>query len=99
MFALGIVDKVGTDDLTHGKFIAGTGTIDASGSVGKIGGIALKMIAAKHAGAVAFLAPESNCADVRGNIPAGLNVIKVSTLHDAITQLDALNAGKPVSHC
>jgi PDZ domain-containing protein len=94
MFALGIVDKIGTDDLTHGRFIAGTGTIAADGTVGKIGGIQLKMLGARRAGATVFLAPEDNCADVRGNIPSGLNVIKVSSLQDAITSLDAVNSGR-----
>lgn len=93
MFALGIMDKLGTDDLTHGKFIAGTGEIDADGNVLAIGGIQLKMLGARRAGASVFLAPSANCADVRGNIPAGLNVIRVSSLHDAITSLDALNSG------
>jgi PDZ domain-containing protein len=99
MFALGIIDKVSDHDLTHGRFIAGTGSIDPSGAVGQIGGISLKMIAARHAGATVFLAPASNCADVRGNIPSGLQVVKVSTLHDAIGSLDALAAGRPVPHC
>ena len=99
MFALGIIDKVSDHDLTHGRFIAGTGSIDPSGAVGQIGGISLKMIAARRAGATVFLAPASNCADVRGNIPSGLQVIKVSTLHDAIGSLDALAANQPVPHC
>jgi PDZ domain-containing protein len=100
MFALGIVDKIGTDDLTRGKFIAGTGTIAADGTVGEIGGIQLKMIAARDAGATVFLAPASNCPDVLGNIPSGLNVVKVSTLQEAITALDTLNSGKTdVPHC
>ncbi|MGX7679247.1 YlbL family protein [Jatrophihabitans sp. DSM 45814] len=93
MFALGIIDKIGHDDLTHGRFIAGTGTIDPDGNVGPIGGIQLKMLGARQDGATVFLAPAGNCADVRGNIPAGLNVIKVSMLSDAIKSLDTLNAG------
>ncbi len=50
MFALGILDKLGPDDLTGGRFIAGTGTIDVTGEVGPIGGIPLKLIAAKDEG-------------------------------------------------
>jgi len=99
MFALGIMDKVGKVDLTHGDFIAGTGEIDGQGNVGPIGGIALKMIAARNAGATVFLAPAGNCADVAGAIPHGLNVIKVSSLHDAVTSLEALHAGDAVQHC
>jgi PDZ domain-containing protein len=99
MFALGIIDKVSDHDLTRGRFVAGTGTIDPSGQVGQIGGIALKMIAARRAGATIFLAPASNCADVKGNIPKGLDVVKVSTLHEAITDLDTLSTGGSVPHC
>jgi PDZ domain-containing protein len=99
MFALGIMDKVGKVDLTHGRFIAGTGTIDQSGAVGPIGGIQLKMIAARKAGATVFLAPAGNCADVRGATPAGLDVVKVQTLHDAVQDLESLAAGKSVPHC
>jgi Lon-like protease len=99
MFALGIIDKVSNHDLTHGRFIAGTGTIDPSGEIGPIGGISLKMIAARRAGATIFLAPATNCADVKGNIPKGLNVVKVDTLHAAITDLDTLASGGSVPHC
>lgn len=99
MFSLGIIDKISDHDLTHGRFITGTGTIDASGAVGQIGGIALKMIAARRAGSTIFLAPAGNCADVRGNIPSGLDVVKVSTLHEAITSLDTLAQGGAVAHC
>ncbi|MCW2496637.1 PDZ domain-containing protein [Jatrophihabitans sp.] len=99
MFSLGIMDKVGKIDLTHGQFIAGTGTIDPSGNVGAIGGIQLKMIAARRAGATVFLAPAGNCSDVSGAIPKGLDVIKVDTLHHAVQDLQNLHAGKAVPHC
>ena len=99
MFALGIVDKIGTDDVTDGRFIAGTGTIDSEGKVGPIGGIQLKMIAAQDAGASVFLAPADNCSDVLGNIPKGLDVVKVSTLADALSSLTALDEGGSVPHC
>ena len=99
MFALGIIDEVGPSDLTRGRFIAGTGTIDPSGAVGPIGGIQLKMVAARDKGATLFLAPASNCGDVRGAIPSGLQVAKVSTLHEAVQVLLDSAAGKPVPHC
>ncbi|MDT4939555.1 MAG: Lon-like protease [Pseudonocardiales bacterium] len=99
MFALGIMDKVGSVDLTKGRFIAGTGTIDPDGKVGPIGGIQLKMIAARHAGATVFLTPSGNCSDVRGATPKGLQIIKVDALHDAVQDLLALEAGKTVPTC
>lgn len=99
MFALGIMDKVGTVDLTKGRFIAGTGTIDGTGAVGPIGGIQLKMIAARKAGATVFLAPAGNCSDVVNAIPKGLEVVKVDTLHDAVADLLAVQQDKAVPHC
>jgi PDZ domain-containing protein len=99
MFALGIIDKLTTDNLTGGKFIAGTGEITAAGQVGAIGGIQQKMVGARDAGATVFLAPAGNCSDVAGAIPAGLKVVKVSTLSGAVTDLEDLKAGEPVPSC
>ena len=99
MFALGIMDKVGTVDLTGGRFIAGTGTIDTKGNVGPIGGIQLKMIAARDKGATVFLAPAGNCDDVRGATPSGLQVVKVSTLHGAVQDLLRLQHNQSVPSC
>jgi PDZ domain-containing protein len=99
MFALGIIDKVGDVDLTKGAYVAGTGEIQPDGKVLPIGGIQLKMISARHAGATTFLAPAANCADVRGAIPKGLDVIRVDALHDAVQDLLGMQSGKPVPHC
>jgi PDZ domain-containing protein len=99
MFALGIMDKVGTTDLTKGAYVAGTGEIQPDGTVLPIGGIQLKMIAARRAGATVFLAPQDNCSDVRGATPKGLDVIKVGSLHDAVQDLLAVQHGKAVAHC
>ncbi len=57
MFALGIIDKMSPGDLTGGRHFAGTGTIDADGDVGPIGGIRQKLYGARDAGATVFLAP------------------------------------------
>jgi PDZ domain-containing protein len=99
MFALGIMDKVGPTDLTKGRFIAGTGTIDTQGKVGPIGGIALKMIAARDKGATVFLAPAGNCGDVTKATPSGLKVVKVSTLHGAVQDLVKIEKGQSVPGC
>jgi Lon-like protease len=99
MFALGIIDKLTTDNLTGGKFIAGTGEITPNGQVEAIGGIQQKMVGARDAGATVFLAPASNCSDTTGAVPAGLRVVKVSTLNQAVNDLEALKAGQPVPSC
>ena len=84
MFALGIYDELTPGALTGGKHIAGTGTIDGDGKVGPIGGIRQKLYGALLAGAKYFLAPAQNCNEVVGNIPAGLQVFKVSTFDQAL---------------
>src|SRR5262245_14545030 len=99
MFALAIIDKLTPGNLTGGKFVAGTGEIDVDGVVGPIGGIQQKMAAARAAGATVFLAPSGNCADTSGAVPAGLRVVKVSTLHGAIAALSAIKAGQTVPSC
>ena len=99
MFALGIIDKLTPDNLAGGKFIAGTGEITASGQVQPIGGIQQKMVGARSAGATIFLTPAGNCSDTVGAVPAGLRLVKVSTLSGAIADLDAIKAGKPVPSC
>ncbi len=99
MFALGIIDKLTPANLTGGKFIAGTGEIEANGTVDPIGGIQQKMVGARAAGATVFLTPAANCADTAGAVPAGLRLIKVSTLSGAISALQALKAGRPVPSC
>ena len=71
MFALGLIDKITPDNLTGGRFIAGTGEIEANGTVEPIGGIQQKMAGARAAGATIFLTPAANCADTAGAVPAG----------------------------
>ena len=97
MFSLGIIDKLTKLNLTAGRFIAGTGEITARGQVQPIGGIQQKMVGARNAGATIFLTPASNCADTKGAVPAGLRLVKVSTLNQAVTYLEALKSGHPDS--
>ena len=99
MFALGILEKLGPEDLTGGRFVAGTGQIDVSGTVGPIGGIPLKLIAAKDKGATVFLVPAANCAEAVRNPPSGLQLVKVESLSGAVDSLEALEAGRPVPAC
>ena len=99
MFALGIVDKLTPRNLTGGRFIAGTGEISANGAVSAIGGIQQKMAGARAAGATIFLTPAANCSDTTGAVPAGLRLVKVATLRQAINDLTAIKAGRSVPGC
>lgn len=99
MFAIAIIDKLTPGALTQGKVIAGTGTIDPDGNVGDIGGIQQKLVGARDAGAVLFLAPEGNCDEVVGHIPNGLTVAAVATLEDAMDEIESFNKGVQVTVC
>jgi Lon-like protease len=99
MLTLGIIDMVGDTDLTEGAVVAGTGTIAADGSVGPIGGIPLKMVAAREIGAEMFLVPADNCAEALQNAQPGLPMARVATLDDALTALADLRAGTAPPGC
>jgi PDZ domain-containing protein len=96
IFALGIYDVLTEGSLAGSTHIAGTGTISADGKVGPIGGIELKLIAAKNSGAELFLAPAGNCSEVIGQIPQGLSVVIVDDLKSALSAIEDFNSGKPV---
>ena len=97
MFALGIIDKLTPGNLTGGKFVAGTGEIEANGTVSPIGGIQQKMAGARAAGATVFLTPAANCADTSGAVPAGLRLAKVCTLRQALNDLAASRRARQCS--
>jgi Lon-like protease len=99
MFALGIIDKLSPQNLAGGRFVAGTGEISTDGTVSPIGGIQQKMAGARAAGATIFLTPSANCPDTAGAVPAGLRLVKVSTLGGAVHDLEVLKAGGNVPSC
>jgi len=94
MFALGILDALSEGSMAAGYHVSGTGTINAAGEVGPIGGVGLKMIAAKNSGADLFLVPQGNCEEAIGQIPDGLTVVTVRDLSEALEAIDALTKGK-----
>src|SRR5207249_5017990 len=54
-FALALIDVLTPGDLSGGHTVAATGTIAGNGAVGPVGGIPLKALAARAAGADVFL--------------------------------------------
>lgn len=99
MLTLGILDLVEDDDLTGGGVIAGTGTIDAEGRVGPIGGITLKMVAARDIDAELFLVPADNCAEAAAAPDPGFPLARVATLEDALDALADFRAGRTPAGC
>lgn len=92
MFTLEIIDNLTAQDLTHGRRIAGTGTINANGDVGPIGGMRQKAYAAIDAGAEILLVPEGNYEEAVAAAGDDLIVVSVATIQDALTYLESLPA-------
>ncbi len=88
MFTLAIYDRVTPGDLTGGRRIAGTGTIDPEGRVGPIGGVAQKVAAAERAGASHFLVPRENAIDAR-RASRRIVIVEVGTAEEAIRWLES----------
>jgi PDZ domain-containing protein len=99
MFSLAVIDKLTTGDLNGSKFIAGTGTIDADGKVGPIGGITHKMLAAQEAGAAVFLVPADNCDEAKSMRDDNMELVKVENLAGAVDALHTLTSGGRPPSC
>jgi PDZ domain-containing protein len=99
VFSMAMVDRLQKEDLFQGHHVAGTGTIGAKGSVGAIGGIDKKLVAAHDAGAELFLAPARNCKKVAKSTPAGLTVVPVESLDTAIQATKDWLAGRELASC
>lgn len=89
MFSLALYDRLTPDDLTNGREIAGTGTINCDGSVGPIGGIRQKVAGAEEQGADVFIAPIANADDARA-VAGDIEVVAVETFQDALDYLSAV---------
>lgn len=89
IFALSVYDLLEPTDLTSGLIIAGTGTIDSTGKVGRVGAVTQKIRAAKQIHAKLFIVPMEDLAEARQAANGGMKVIGVSTLRQAIDLLSA----------
>jgi len=91
MHTIAIVDSLTEGELTHGRVIAGTGTIDLDGNVGGIGGIRQKVVAAEAAGADYILVPEANYESALTAERDDIEIVPVATLDQAISFLETLD--------
>jgi Lon-like protease len=87
MIGLTVYDLLAEEDLLAGRRVAGTGSLDADGSVGTVGGVREKMAAAVEFGADIVLVPGAQLDDALAGAPEGLTVVGVDTLDDAIAVL------------
>lgn len=86
-FTLGLLDELSPGELTGGRKVAVTGTIDVDGKVGEVGGVPQKTEAVKRAGAKYFLVPPAELAAARSHAGPHLVVLPVSTLDEALGTL------------
>ncbi len=86
-FTLELLDVLTEGELTGGRKVAATGTIELDGTVGDVGGVAQKTAAVENAGIELFLVPRGELADARAAAGDGLRVEPVDTLDDALRVL------------
>ena len=91
MMSLMIYNTLVNKDLSKGKKIVGTGTIDTMGNVGEIGGVKYKVMGAVKEKADIFFVPKENykeAIEVKKEKGYKLEIVKVNTLKDAIEYLE-----------
>ncbi|UMZ73316.1 PDZ domain-containing protein [Natranaerofaba carboxydovora] len=96
MFALEIKNQLTDYDLTAGKKIAGTGTINMDEEVGSVGGVRHKMVAAESEGVRYFFAPKANewIAHYVEEFYDDFDAVIVEDLDDALDFLEELREKK-----
>ncbi|HEY5109310.1 MAG TPA: S16 family serine protease [Acidimicrobiales bacterium] len=90
---LGVIDALSGGKLTGGHTVAATGTMDAQGNVGDVGGVPQKTVAVENARATIFLVPPGEYADAKSKQRSDLKIYPVSTLDQALRVL-AANGGQ-----
>ena len=90
MTTLAIYDALSEDDLSRGRKISGTGTIEFDGSVGEIDGIKYKILGAAKKNVDIFFVPKDNYKEAlkyKKKYNLKIKLVKVETLDDAINYL------------
>ena len=85
MMALNVYNNLIPEDLTNSMIVAGTGTIEIDGSVGPVGGIKQKVIAAKKAGAELILVPVANFEEAKIFETEETAIVAVDSFSEALS--------------
>lgn len=83
MLTLALIDQLTPGGVTRGIQVAGTGTIEADGSIGLVGGIPQKAYAISRTDADVFFVPAASEQEARSAAPA-LNIVPVKTIDDVL---------------
>ena len=84
MMALNVYNLLTEEDITNGRKIAGTGTIEIDGSIGPVGGVKQKVIAAKRANASLILVPNANYSEASIYSDENTSIVAVDTFEEAL---------------
>ena len=84
MMALNVFNLLTENDITEGNKIAGTGTIEIDGSVGPVGGVKQKVIAAKRANASLILVPTANFQEANVYSDENTSIVAVDSFEEAL---------------
>ena len=84
MMALNVYNLLTENDITAGNKIAGTGTIEIDGSVGPVGGVKQKVIAAKRANASLILVPTANYLEASVFSDENTSIVAVDSFEEAL---------------
>ncbi len=88
-YTLGIIQALTPDDLAGGQKVSATGTIDPTGRVGDVGGVAQKTVAVRNAGASLFLVPPPEYKVAMQHAGSHLKVVSVASLDQALAALSS----------
>jgi PDZ domain-containing protein len=84
MMALNVYNNLIPEDITNSLVVAGTGTIEIDGSVGPVGGIKQKVIAAKRAGAELILVPTANFEEAIPMATESTAIVAIDSFEEAL---------------
>lgn len=89
VFSLAIYDTLTPGSLTGGAVVSGSGTIDANGRTGAIGGVQQKIAGAQDAGAELFMVAAANCPETLDLDTGDMRLVRAETMHDAVEAITA----------
>ena len=90
MLSLAIYNALVEDDITKGRIIVGTGTIDIDGNVGAIDGVKYKILGAVKNDANLFLCPMDNYEEamkIKDKFDLDIEIYGVNTIDEALNYL------------
>lgn len=90
MLSLAIYNAIADEDITKGRTIVGTGTIDINGNVGEIDGVKYKLLGANKNNAEIFLCPMENyeeALEVKEEYDLDVEIHGVATFSEALEYL------------